>query len=169
MADNRQTGETLKSALDLSARYYAGLLELSTGYLQALGALVAKKDGGTPAPPQRSAPAPLPPLLLAGTAGEDAAASFLVENTLAERVTARLVVRASGPAGRLAAHPEVVALNPGEQCVIQARVRIDTDMPVGQDLFGELAVPELASRTIPFVIRRLPDPAPAPEPADAPA
>jgi hypothetical protein len=35
-------------------------------------------------------------------------------------------------------------------------VPIDTAIEVGRDHTGELAVPELASRTIPFVVRRLP-------------
>jgi len=168
MAD-AQLGETLKSALDISLRYYGGLLQLSTGYLQSLGALLARQEHGPAAagPAAGAAPAaaasaarpapPFPPLLLAAIAGREATASFAVENTLSRPVTARLEVRGAGPAARLVPHPELVALDPGEQCVVQARVTIDADMPLGQDLLGELAVPELASRTIPFVIRRLPE------------
>lgn len=161
MADTTGGGETLRTAVDLSLRYYSGLWRLATDYLRAIGSLAV--NGGTPAAPQPAPPsaAPMPPLLLAGRAGEDAMASFIVENTLGEQVTARLEVQASGAAARLTAQPEAVVLGPGEQCVIQARVRIEDDMAVGEDCFGALAVPELASRTVPFVIRRLADPAPA--------
>lgn len=151
-------GEALKGAVDLSIRYYAGLLKLSTDYLQSLGTLVAAAGSAAAQPSTAgvAAPPPRPPLLLAAVAGEDATAAFLIENTLSERVTARVVVRGGGIAGRVSARPEVVSLGPGEQCVIQVRVPIDGGIEAGRDHTGELAVPELASRTIPFVVRRLP-------------
>ena len=96
-------------------------------------------------------------MLLAAKPGNDATASFLVENTLREGVTARIAVRATGPAAALKVDPEMASLAPGEQCVVRARVTISPDMMAGQDYHGELAVPELASRTIPFVIRPLAD------------
>jgi hypothetical protein len=151
-------GEALKGAVDLSIRYYAGLLKLSTDYLQSLGTLVSAAGSAATPPPAAGAAAapPRPPLLLAAVAGEDATAAFLIENTLGERVTARVVVRGGGVAGHVTARPEVVSLRSGEQCVIQVRVPVDGAIEVGRDHIGELAVPELASRTIPFVVRRLP-------------
>lgn len=150
-------GEALKGAVDLSIRYYAGLLKLSTDYLQSLGTLVSAAGSAAAQPPAGSTTAPpRPPLLLAGVAGEDATAAFLIENTLAGRVTARIVVRGGDIAGRVTARPEVVSLGRGEQCVIQVRVPIDAAIEAGRDYPGELAVPELASRSIPFVVRRLP-------------
>ena len=101
-------------------------------------------------------------MLLAAKPGKDATASFLVENTLKEGVTARIAVRAAGPAAALTVDPQTASLAPGEQCVVRARVTISPDMVTGQDYHGELAVPELASRTIPFVIRPLADEAGAP-------
>lgn len=157
MTDTARGGETLKTAVDLSLRYYSGLWRLATDYLQAIGGLMMKAEPPAPASPAAAAATPMPPLLLAARVGEDAVASFIVENSLAEQVTARLAVQAEGAAARLVAQPETVVLAPGEQCVIQARVRIDEDMTVGQDCHGALAVPELASRTVPFVIRRLAD------------
>lgn len=161
MVDAR-TGETLKSVLDLSIKYYSGLFRLSTDYLQAFGSLIAKNGEATKNEPSSPASVPSPPLLLIARPGEDATASFLVENTLKEGVTARIAVRAAGPAAALTVHPETALLAPGEQCVVQARVTISSEMVAGQDYHGELAVPELASRTIPFVIRPLADAAGAP-------
>jgi len=155
-------GEALKGAVDLSVRYYAGLLKLSTDYLESLGKLVtAAGTASLQAPVAAAASTPRPPLLLAARSGEEATAAFLIENTLSGRVTARVAVQGSGIAAQVAAQPEVVSLGPGEQCVIQARLRIDPSAELGRDYLGELAVPELASRTIPFVVRRLPDEAPA--------
>jgi hypothetical protein len=156
MVDSARTGETLKSALDLSIKYYSGLLELSTNYLQAIGSLVTR---GGEAGHHRANPdaAPSPPLLLVARPGEEATASFLVQNTLREGVTARISVRAAGPAAALMVDPQTASLAPGEQCVVRARVTISPEMVVGQDYHGEFAVPELASRTIPFVIRPLAD------------
>ena len=161
MTDTGRGGETLKTAVDLSLRYYSGLWQLATDYVKALGSLAANGSAGDPAVRSQAAAPPMPPLLLAGRAGEEAVASFIVENTLGEQVTARLEVKATGPAAALVAQPETVVLGPGEQCVVQARVRIDEAMPLGEDCHGALAVPELASRTVPFVIRRLADPASA--------
>lgn len=156
-------GDALKSAVDLSMQYYTGLLQLSTNYIQSLGTLMATNSIITSASsPAAAVPASIrPPLLLAASAGQEAVASFLVENTMTARVTARVsVIQSADAAARVSAQPEVVALGPGEQSVIQARVRIDPGMQVGRDHVGEFAIPELASRTIPFVVRRLPDPPP---------
>jgi len=183
--ETERLSEALKGAADLSVRYYAGLLKLSTDYLQSLATLVSAAGvgiaepaaaahaaqtaasgqtaaTGQPAAAGQAAP-PRPPLLLAGRAGEDATAAFLIENTLADRVMARVAVQGSGLAARALAQPEVVSLGPGEQCVVQLRVRVDGTIEPGRDHFGELSVPELASRSIPFVVRRLPDSAPAGE------
>ena len=57
-------GDTLRNPIDLNARYYAALLDLSTGYLKSLGALVA---AGAETPQAEPAPRtrPTAPLLLA--------------------------------------------------------------------------------------------------------
>jgi hypothetical protein len=160
MVDAARTGETLKSALDLSIQYYSGLFRLSTDYLQAIGSLVAKTGEGSRT--QASLGSALnPPLVLMAKQGDEAAASFLVENTLREGVTAGIAVRAAGPAAALTVDPETASLAPGEQCIVRARVTISPEMIVGQDYHGEITVPELASRTIPFVIRPLADTASA--------
>src|ERR1700743_1773158 len=109
MADAR-VGETLKTALDLSIKYYTGLFRLSSDYLQAVGSLVAKNGEATQnQATSGSAPGspPSPPLLLAAKPGNDATASFLVENTLKEGVTARFAARATAPAGALHGHSDL--------------------------------------------------------------
>jgi hypothetical protein len=157
-------GEALKGAVDLSVRYYAGLLKLSTDYVQSLGTLITSAGSSIADPTSHRSAAtnvapvpPRPPLLLAARAGEDAIAAFLIDNTLSERVTARIVVHGSGVAAHAVVQPEVVSLGPGEQCVVQVRVRVDTSTGSGRDQVGEIAVPELASKTIPFVVRRMRD------------
>lgn len=156
-------GDTLRSALDLNARYYAALLDLSTGYLKSLGALVAAgaetPEEGESVPPPQTRPAA--PLLLAARAGEEAAAAFVVENTLAQPVTASVVARGTGSATRAVAVPETMTLQPGEETVVRVSVPIDADVEVGRDHHGEFAIPEMSARSVPFVVRRLPDADPA--------
>src|SRR4051812_11927802 len=98
--ETERLSEALEGAADLSVRYYAGLLKLSTDYLQSLATLVSGAGAGRAEPGaatataqaaqtapagQTTAPGPAapprPPLLLAGRAGEDATAAFLIENT----------------------------------------------------------------------------------------
>jgi hypothetical protein len=172
-------GAALKGAVDLNLRFYTALLKLSTDYVQSLGDLVSTAGAGAvaagatasqqpsgAAPPRAGAAPtpPIPPLLLAARAGADAVAAFVVENSLGRAVTARVAVRGEGVAGRAAVRPEVVSLGPGERCAVEVRVPVDASVEAERDHLGELSVPELAGRTIPFVVRRLADPPASPTP-----
>lgn len=156
--------ESLKSAIDLNTRFYSSLLDLSTQYLRALGGIVTGAPGPGGDAETRAggrtgagtAP-PTPPLLLAARAGEQARAAFVVENTLPQAVSARVVPRGLAAGVRVAVEPETVSLDPGAQCVVQISAAIGPELDSGRDYPGELAIPELASRTVPFVVRRLPD------------
>ncbi|MBX6320847.1 MAG: hypothetical protein IRY94_03380 [Rhodospirillaceae bacterium] len=150
---------SVRSAIDLNTRFYSSLLDLSTQYLRALGGIVA---GAAPGPQAGSAAAraaapPTPPLLLAARAGEQARAAFIVENTLPHAVSARVVPSGLGTAVRIAVEPETVNLEPGAQCVVQVSAAIGPELATDRDYPGELAIPELASRAVPFVVRRLAD------------
>jgi len=162
-----QLGMALRSAIDLSAKYYAGLLKLSTDYLQSLGTLIVPfTDASGKAATAAPAP-PVPPLLLAARAGEEARTAFLVTNSLSQQVTTRVVIRGGEVARRVQSMPETMTLQPGEHSVVQATLVMDASIEVNRDVSGEFAIPELSSKTIPFVVRRLPDSSSAPRSATA--
>jgi hypothetical protein len=162
-----RVAEALRGAVDLNVRYVTALLKLSTDYLQSLGSLVGAVGGAGAAGPQAAtaAPAgrapPVPPLLLVGHAGEEARAAFLVHNALAGPVTAQVVVRGEGSAARAIAEPATLALDPGREAVVTLRVMLDAAVPTECDHPGEIAIPGLSARTIPFVVRRVEGPPPA--------
>jgi hypothetical protein len=149
-------GDKLKSAIEINSRYSAALLDLSTSYLKSIGAILAAtgKPGDARTRPQSEV---VPPLLLAASVGESAQGSILVKNTLGYRVRAQVVPRGEGVASAVIVTPKAVQLEPGEQHTLQISVRIGADLRVNGDYPGELTIPELSSRTIPFVVRRLPD------------
>jgi hypothetical protein len=152
-----QLGTALRSAIDLNAKYYAALLKLSTDYLQSLGALIIPSTA-TPGPASTATPvSPVPPLLLAARAGEEAQTAFAVTNSLSQPITARVVIRGDEIARRVRAVPETMMLQPGEHCVVKASLLMDASIEVNRDVRGEFAIPELSSQTVPFVVRRLPD------------
>jgi hypothetical protein len=168
--DFNRLQDSLKNAIDLNTRFYSSLLDLSTQYLRALGSIIATTGQGQSGPGQSGDPharpagpqsnaggSPTPPLLLAARAGEEARAAFIVENTLPHGVSARVVPRGLSTAVRLVVQPETVTLAPGGQSVVQLSAPIGKELDSERDYPGELAIPELASRTIPFVVRRLPD------------
>jgi hypothetical protein len=154
-------GETLKAAIDLNGRYYGALLQLSTEYLRSLGNMLTEVVEQSPSVSAGNSPPAsqgmTPPMLLAAHAGEEARGAFMIENTLRQAVTARVVVSGAGAAGRAVVEPESVGLKPGEECVVQIAVAIDDRVVPGRDEPGEIAIPQLASRTVPFVVRRLAD------------
>ena len=159
--DINRLQDSLKNAIELNTRFYSSLLDLSTQYLRALSGIVVNGAQMQSAGPQARAAggataAPTPPLLLAAHAGEEARAAFIVENTLPQSVSARVVPRGLPAGVRVVVQPETVTLAPGAQAVVQLSAAIGNELDTDRDYPGELAIPELASRTVPFVVRRLP-------------
>jgi hypothetical protein len=153
-----------REAALLNIRYYSSLVELSRGYLNALQSMV---EGAGAAPPDRIRPqakekaevgSPVaPPLVLAARAGETATAEFSVSNRLGRQVAADVVVSGDLPLDRIRTEPEGKVLEPGEEAVFRIACAIDEAIELGSDRHGVVSVPGLATRSIPLVVRRLPD------------
>jgi hypothetical protein len=160
----RGTGALLRRAVDANLRDYEAVGELPLDYVRALRALAgdAGRAPAIPAPaPAPSAPAPPPPtLVLEAEPGETAIGAFLVQNLLAERVSAPVTVGAfTTPDGRevtvaLTLDPEVVTLEPSEQVLVRAAATIGEDLEPGLSHRGEISVPGLTGTRIPLVVRR---------------
>ena len=163
----RGTGALLRRAVDANLRYYEAVGEITLDYLRALRALAA--DAGQtrviPAPPPAPAPAPPAPappptLVLEAEPGETAIGAFLVQNLLADRVSAPVTVGAfTTPEGRevavrLTLDPEVVTLEPGEQVLVRAAATIGEELEPGVSHRGEISVPGLTGTRVPLVVRR---------------
>ena len=174
MAEAGPAGDVLRRALEANLQYYAALGRLTVDYFEALGSIArqvevpAKLGNRTitlrqaePAP-AAPAPAPAPPavMVLEAEGGGTAIGVFLVENLLAEKVSAPVSASAvTAPDGRevalpLAFDPEVVVLEPGEQILVRVSARIDEELEPDVSHRAELAVPGVIGTKVPIVVRR---------------
>jgi hypothetical protein len=179
--------DAVRRIADANLRYYQGLGRLTVDYVRAVAGLVGDlRSAVAPAfaPPTAAGPAPAPPpaaappppaavLVLEGEAGAEAGAVFRVSNDLRRSVSAPVVVSPfhdeTGGEHRLALRvaPEVVELEAGAQTLVEVRAAIPAEAEVGVAYRAEITVPGLGTSGVPVVLRRLPDPLPAPTPAGA--
>jgi hypothetical protein len=168
--------DILRRALEANLQYYSALGRLTVDYLEALGSIARNVEvpanlgnrtitfrQSAPAP---AAPAPSPPppavMVLEAANGDAAIGVFLVENLLAEKVSAPVSASAfAGPDGRevalpLAFDPEVVVLEPGEQILVRVTAQIGEDLEADVSYRAELAVPGVIGTKVPIVARRRP-------------
>jgi hypothetical protein len=158
------SGPLLRRAVDANLRYYEALGELSLDYLRVLRTLAGKAAQADPVGFPVAAPAApaaqAPTLVLESEAGGTGIGAFLVQNLLDERISAPVNVSAFvAPDGREASvavslDPEVVTLEPGEQMLVRAGVRVDGDLEAGVGYRGEISVPGLTGTRVPVVVRR---------------
>jgi hypothetical protein len=151
--------DVVRDAALLNIRFYASVVDMSRDLLQSLK--VAIEDSGrTPSGPVRNVsptgPA-TPPLILAARAGEHAEGAFVVVNNLQLPVTATIEVAGDIDRDKIRISPQGKMLAPGEQFAVHISVKIDETLEMGRDRHATIAIPGLASRSIPFIVRRLPD------------
>jgi hypothetical protein len=166
--------DVLRRALEANLQYYAALGRLTVDYLEALGSIarqveVPVKLGDRTvtlrqAPPAPEVPAPTPPppavMVLEAEGGGTAIGVFLVENLLAEKVSAPVSASAfEAPDGRevalpLAFDPEIVMLEPGEQILVRVTAQVGDDLEQEVSYRAELAVPGVIGTKVPIVARR---------------
>jgi hypothetical protein len=174
MAEAGSGNDVLRRALEANLQYYAALGRLTVDYLEALGSIARQVEvpanlgnrtitfrQSAPAP---AAPAPAPPppavMVLEAEGGGAAIGVFLVENLLAEKVSAPVSASAfSAPDGRevalpLAFDPEVVVLEPGEQILVRVIAQVGEDLEPDVSYRAELAVPGVIGTKVPIVARR---------------
>ena len=166
--------DILRRALEANLQYYSALGRLTVDYFEALGSIARNVEVPAnlgnrtitfrqPAPaPAAPAPAPPPPavMVLEAGGGETAIGVFLVENLLAEKVSAPVSASAfAAPDGRevalpLAFDPEVVVLEPGEQILVRVTAQVGDNLEEDVSYRAELAVPGVIGTKVPIVARR---------------
>jgi hypothetical protein len=177
-AEREGASDVLRRAIGANVQYYAAIGKLTVEYLQALAALTddavvprggrfpTGMDGHEPASPPSPRPAAVSPqpAAIVLEAGQDGTATglFMVENALAEKVSAPIAASAfRAEDGRevtpkLAFEPEVVTLEPGEQMLVRVSATIDHALEPDLGYRGELSVPGVAGTRVPLVLRRRP-------------
>ena len=163
MEDDEQAN-IFRDALDAGLRYYGrlGRLALEGGaiFVPALRELSPKVVASQAAPP--SARRAERTVLLEPAAGKPGLGVFLVENLTADPVSAEIAVSPlSGPAGEqvvpaLRFSPETIALEPGDQVLVQVAAAADEALEPGVRYRGEISIPGLSGIRVPIVVRRRP-------------
>jgi hypothetical protein len=166
----RASAELVRRAVDANLRYYEAVGEVTLEYLRALRALASDRPPASGALTAPTAPTVSPPvaptLVLEGASGETVVSAFLIENLLAERVSAPVTVSpfvaADGAEAsvEVALDPEVVTLDPGEQTLVRAAASLSDAFALGVGYRAEISVPGLTGTRIPVVVRRREAPAP---------
>jgi hypothetical protein len=148
-------------------RYYGRLgtltLDLAQTLVPSLGELrpSLRLSPEPPAEPDASPPGGQT-IVIEAAAGRSGLGVFMVENTTADSVSAPVGVSAfTDPAGRevtpkVRFSPEVVALDPGDQVLVQVAASVDGTLEPGVRYAAEISIPQLSGARIPLVVRRRP-------------
>ena len=149
-------------------RYYTRLgtltLDLAETLLPALGELrpsLRLAPAPSAAPEAAAAPGGQT-IVIEAAAGRSGLGVFMVENTTARTVSAPVgVSRFADPAGNEAKpkvrfSPEVIALDPGDQVLVQVAATVDRTLEPGVRYQAEISIPQLSGAAIPLVVRRRP-------------
>jgi hypothetical protein len=153
-------------ALEAGIKYYGrlGRLALEGGALLARRPIFEERTL-TPAQPVTAPPArsSQPTVLLEAAAGKAALGVFVVENVSADPVATELTVSPlEGPSGEQAESalhfaPERIALDPGDQQLVQVAAPISTSLEPGVRYHAEISIPGLSGVRVPIAVRRRPD------------
>jgi hypothetical protein len=179
VADQRpDLGLVLRRVSEANLRYYQAWGQLTVDYVSSLVGLVGdltranrSQSGPVSAPVQMMTPAaapmatpaaapPPPAMVLEAESGGHAVGAFLVENRLAQRVSAPVVASTFlDPDGRefrpqLSLEPEIVTLEPGEQILVRVLSAIDDQLEPGVTYRGNVSVPGLGGSNLRLVLRR---------------
>ena len=147
-------------------RYYARLgtltLDLAQTLVPALGELRPSLRLAPAPPAEPEAAAPGQTIVIEAAAGRSGLGVFMVENTTARTVSAPVgVSRFADPSGNEAKpkvrfSPEVIALDPGDQVLVQVAATVDRTLEPGVRYQAEISIPQLSGAAIPLVVRRRP-------------
>jgi hypothetical protein len=160
---DEEQANIFRDALDAGLRYYGrlGRLALEGGaiFVPALRELSPKVVASQAPPSARRAERTV---LLEPAAGKPGLGVFLVENLTADPVSAEIAVSPlSGPAGEQVApalrfSPETIALEPGDQVLVQVAAAADEALEPGVRYRAEISIPGLSGIRVPIVVRRQP-------------
>lgn len=165
MPGRRELVAVWREGMGASLRSWGLLGRLTAGWVGALApvpggprTLLGAGSGreGHPVPADEAGPE----IEIEAESGGWGRAAFLVENRSELRVSAPVTLsRLIDPRGghahpRVAFRPEAIALEPGEQVVVQVVAAVDETLEPGVAYRGEIGVPELSGTRIPIVVRR---------------
>lgn len=146
----------LADAVQLQINSVSALLDLSKGYVKAVGGIISNSgmtDGSAPASPAEQQRAPL---LLAGEAGETAGGAFIINNPSANSLSLTFAVQGELSGDDVNVVPASLTLGAGEEAVIRIAVKLTAALVENRDYRGLVAVPGLSSQILAFAVRRLP-------------
>jgi hypothetical protein len=164
----RELAPALREAAEAGLRYYGrlGRLALDLAAVLAPDAVELRpRRDRAPAPepaaaPTEPGPEPARTIVIEAEAGKRGLGVFMVENTTAEPVRGALSVSAFGGPGRKKVRPEIafapdaIALDPGDQVLVQVAASVDETFEPGVRYAAEIRVPTLSGAGIPLVVRR---------------
>ena len=162
-----------RDVAEAGLQYYTRLgglaLALAETLVPAIGELrpTVRLSPGPPNAPDARPPDPptepgRPTMVIEAAAGRSGLGVFMVENTTARKVSARVGVSAFvDPGGRevrpeVNFSPDVVSLEPGDQVLVQVAATVDDTLEPGVRYQAEISIPRLAGAKIPVVVRRRP-------------
>jgi len=175
MSEPLQVTDLWRRSLDATVKFYSALGELAVEYAESLLATAtdsitsinsvetkpgpaAANGSSTPTPVSKS-PA-VATMVLEAPAGKKALGVFLVENVLAQAVSATATAGAlldddgNQIKASLEFQPQSVTLQPGEQALVRVSADISEEVTPGVRYHGEIGVPGLPGTRIPIVIGR---------------
>lgn len=161
MADNIKLSDIARNVTEVNLRYSASVLNLAKDYLQVMKDAVMVVPDEDEAGANIKRPAASAPLLVAGRKGEIANAALSVNNKAGRDGKVMVTCRGDFGRAKVWADPETLEIKNGTQATVRVMAKIDTSLPVDEDVPGDLFIPELNKKIADFVVRRLPD-APAP-------
>lgn len=168
-----ELASAVRDAAEAGLRYYTRLgglaLALAETLVPAIGELRPTVRLSPDPPSTPDARSPDPPgepggqtIVIEAAAGRSGLGVFMVENTTARKVSARVGVSAFVDAGGREVRPEVnfspdvVSLEPGDQVLVQVAAAVDDTLEPGVRYRAEISIPRLAGAKIPVVVRRRP-------------
>jgi fructose-specific component phosphotransferase system IIB-like protein len=156
--------DLLKNATAVNLRYSAVTLKLAREYIKELDGVVRHGvAGGEDSDQPSTAPTPgrRASILLVGQTGTQATGAFILNNTADADLTVALVVQGELGPVETELVPASLVIGPGDSAVVQLKVTMTDAMEIGRDYGGAVVAPSLAAQPVEFVVRRLPDEAPA--------
>ncbi|MEA2876666.1 MAG: hypothetical protein QOF14_1862 [Hyphomicrobiales bacterium] len=157
-----RVGAVIKDLVELHLKTWSTVFDLSKGYVRAVDGIVrqsgraAEDAASSGGPGQRRAP-----LLIAGVAGEEPSAAFVINNPSANEVAFTFAVQVQPGAEDVQVVPPSLALKANEEAVVRIKAKVTTSLEENRDYPGLVHVPGLSSQVIDFIVRRLPGPIPA--------
>lgn len=148
--------DLLKGAVELNLRYTSTLLHLSKDYLKDAGTVIARGPEPAPGGEEPPSPAPRPPLLVVGHAGEVGNAAFAINNPSDREMNVHLLVQGELDERVVSVEPSRLTLAPRQGAIVRILARIDDKLPVDHDHAGSIVAPGLSNQGVPFIVRRLP-------------